>query len=231
MKTFLDFPDEFYVGKKIEPEKFWGPRAVSQEQKELIKCISDLEIVYDLKFKDDSEIIVFSARVAKYMNKWTDSGVARLLASKISYRSMVIVHDGYVANIYSFYSRSQKKNGGMNIMGMVGLKGIEMRRPDEEHTEILEEIRKAIIDNDSAPGVCLEWNCIIEKYWNNHKRTKYFGYSVDGWLNHVQSDRDRQYEYELQETFENFWINNDYKEENEFTDRCEDKYWWWNKDE
>lgn len=232
MDTFLGFPEQYYVGKKYDPRKFAASQTVTPGRKKALECVSELEIMYDLRFKDSSEIIVFLVKIEKKDDDWTYSSVADAMASSIPHQCLVVIHDGYVANIFSFISRIQKNNPRRRkIYDAYRFIGFEMRRPEEEHKKVLKKMRKAIQQYDSAEMVCYEWNRIISEFWKNYKYTETFGYSIDKWLNKEQNDKYKRYEYELGESFEDYWIEHDFKVEDERTDRCEDKYWWWNKDE
>ncbi len=101
MKNVLRFPDEFYVGKQIDPKRFMNSHTVTPGRKKLIdERVTDLEILYDLIFQDESEIIVILVGIDKKVDEWTDTNVAFSVAASFPYQSMIIVHTGYGETIY-----------------------------------------------------------------------------------------------------------------------------------
>lgn len=176
VKNVLQFPEEYYVGKQIDPKRFINSRTVTPGRKRLLEeRVTDLEILYDLKFQDESEIIVILVGIDKKVDDWTDDNVAFSVAASFPYQSMVIVHNGFGAHIYTFDAKEQKRNAGrMSIDKVHKSLGFDMRRPDEENAFLISKFGEAVRKCDSAISVCKEWNQIINEYWKLHKSIKQY---------------------------------------------------------
>ena len=97
----LTFPEEFKVGKQIF-DRILKSGSITHKQKSFLEeNTKEIELSYDIKFDDDSEIIVLRCEALK-------SGIsigrelARIIAKTIPYPVLIQVHRDYLSHLFAF---------------------------------------------------------------------------------------------------------------------------------
>ena len=230
---FLGLPKEFEVGKHIR-EQFLRSGTTTPGRKRLIEeRVTDIELLYDLKFIDGSEIIVIIASIDKSVDDWTEKNVALAIASSFPHHSMVIVCNGSGANIFTFEEKRQSRNNDrMSIEKVYKSIHFYIGNIDDEVLQLIDTIRKEYEENKTAAFVCDKWNKAIDAHWKKHFHNKWLndncfvehngGLSID--INKMIEEQKKEDE----------WFHS----VNKYLDDVEEKrnqeyasrYWWYESD-
>lgn len=113
MDELLNFPDEYRVNKKLGKERFikFG-NLTHGERKFLQAYLSNVELLYDIPFKDGSEFVVISTEVnlPSCQDNYFTLKYIRAIAQPFPYYSMIIMQCQGVVKFFVFGERINQHN-------------------------------------------------------------------------------------------------------------------------
>ena len=180
---FLGFPHQYEVGKEIKDQFLKSSTLTPGRRKLLEDRVTDIELLYDLKFNDRSEIIVLLVGIDKAVGDWTENNVAMAVASSFPHHSMVIIHNGLAAQFFTFEATVQKKDHRrMSIAKAFMSLTVNLEKLDREALQVVEDFNGAYDESSSAGIVCKKWCEAISESWKRHRHKKeldFYGLTED----------------------------------------------------
>ena len=117
MKNLLALPDEFRITKNLTKEKFLLSAALLENDKEKIeRLVSDIDLLYDIKYPDGSEIIVVDVLLKMRLSFDTDAEIAGIIAKSIPHHCIFLSHADDFGKIIVFQTRQHSSNNRRKII-------------------------------------------------------------------------------------------------------------------
>lgn len=104
MINFYSFDEKYKVNRLIQGDLFIKSARLKDAEKELLlEYLKTVEIVYDLKIQDGSELMIIEAdcELCKGKNSLAER-IARAIASSLPYSCLVVIRHNDKAKIFSF---------------------------------------------------------------------------------------------------------------------------------
>lgn len=112
----FDFPQGFKVNIALEPKDYLKKANLTEREKSDLKILSSVEILYDLKFADDSESIVIGASLKYMKDKFSVQNIAKIIATSIPYLSVVVVRVGEIVKVAMLNSKPNQYDSGRRVV-------------------------------------------------------------------------------------------------------------------
>lgn len=204
MKGFLAFSKEFEVKKTLTKENFLrSANLTNVERKTLISYIRNLNILYDITFLDNSEMIVLEIELNH--NDRGNYGLNNLviaIAQSLPYHCMLLVREEGVVRLFSFKRKENKFDDcRTRVLDVCSSSEMIPIQNDVSDEIMIKELRDAIMKSTSAKELNWEWNKILK---NSGFVIDSFEYSLDTYHQLVEKkerlesiiERDHAYEFE-----------------------------------
>lgn len=113
MWEVLNLPEKYKINKKVTVEMFLKKANMNESEKRFVlENVSNIELKYDICFKDKSEIIIMdiSCETEKYEK------VAKLIAQSIPYQCIIFMRRKLICSISFFQIRDNKNWSGRSVV-------------------------------------------------------------------------------------------------------------------
>ena len=113
MWEVLNLPEKYKINKKVTVEMFLKKANMNESEKKFVlENVSNIELKYDICFKDKSEIIIMeiSCETEKYEK------VAKLIAQSIPYQCIIFMRRKLICSISFFQIRDNKNWSGRSVV-------------------------------------------------------------------------------------------------------------------
>lgn len=111
MKDLIRLPDKFVIKKKLTKDKFLqGANLIDSEKEKIDRLVSSIDLVYDVPFSDNSEIIIIDVALKLRYLSTTDAEVAQIIARSIPHDCIIYVHADGFGMISIFLTRANTNN-------------------------------------------------------------------------------------------------------------------------
>jgi len=111
MWELLSLPVKYKVNKELKTADFLSKANLTKaETDELSLLISNIELKYDVRYSDKTEIILIDVSIKYQKNKWTSKNVARTVAQSIPYDCIIYIHDSSIGCVSAFIRRENEYN-------------------------------------------------------------------------------------------------------------------------
>lgn len=104
MKKLFNLPEEFEIHKKgFSKKTFLDKAKLTTNEKELIvKFVKSMNLIYDIRYHDGSEIILMDVELFYRQNRSTDIDVARVISTALPYNCITLIQNEKYARIVVF---------------------------------------------------------------------------------------------------------------------------------
>lgn len=113
MWEVLNLPEKYKINKKVTVEMFLKKANMNESEKRFVlENVSNIELKYDICFKDKSEIIIMD--ISCETEKYEES--AKLIAQSIPYQCIIFMRRKLICSISFFQIRDNKNWSGRSVV-------------------------------------------------------------------------------------------------------------------
>lgn len=198
MWEILSLPAKYRVNKELKASDFLSKANLTKtEADELSLVISNIELKYDVRFSDKTEIIFIDVSIKYQKNKWTSKNVARAVAQSIPYDCIIYIHDNSMGCVSAFIRRENESNSRRSAIDKQSvIPEFQIGDLPDETKKCLTDICNIVSDEDLTASLvslrCIErieacknyyslfGEMIEEEKQENHRIMRLLQYGVSG---------------------------------------------------
>lgn len=173
MKELLKLPEEFEIHKKgFSKKTFLNKAELTKNEKECIaKFVKSMQLIYDIRFHDESEIILMDVELLYKLNKSTDIDVARAISTAIPYNCITLIKNGKYVRIVVFSKQRNTIQPCRSVLCRQASTHIfDINYPFHTEREIISELTTQLCNISSTANDVIDM--CVDIIWKNKNESK-----------------------------------------------------------
>ena len=173
MKQLLAFPKKYEVTGKITKDRFLNSGNLTDAEKKVLELyLKNINILYDIRFLDQSEMIVLEIELTDAeRGKYGLSNLVKAIAQSIPYLCMLLVRTEGVIRFFTFDRKENEFDDSRSrVRDICSSQDIIPIKEDISDGILITKLRASIANATSAEELNIEWSkllkdCGLVLYW------------------------------------------------------------------
>lgn len=171
MTDFFKFPEQYKVSKHMGKNVFIdNANLTASEKKRLSAYMKQIEVLYDISFADNSEVIVLYSDISKsnYRQEYFVSNYVKAIKQSIPYLCLLIIYCEGVFKLFLFDEHVNIKDENRKVVDKIfSTRSFVALQDRSSIDELNNELNDAVLESFSADVLYDKWKEIIEDGCNN----------------------------------------------------------------
>ena len=179
MFSILDFPAEYKVNKVLNKERYFKFTNNTEKEKTFLETnMQEISLLYDIKFKDNTEVAVLYSLInyPSNPNKFFKKDYAKFIASSMPYKILLITENLGILRFYAFDGHRSSKNNYRTAINCVYESEVFTRTDRYNKLKnFTDDLRLALNKANTADELYASWRNRLKEscYWNKRSITDY----------------------------------------------------------
>ena len=165
MKQLLAFPKKYEVTGKITKDRFLNSGNLTDAEKKVLELyLKNINILYDIRFLDQSEMIVLEIELTDAeRGKYGLSNLVKAIAQSIPYLCMLLVRTEGVIRFFTFDRKENEFDDSRSrVRDICSSQDIIPIKEDISDGILITKLRASIANATSAEELNIEWSKLLK---------------------------------------------------------------------